>query len=123
VWIKITSDSSRGHKISTRNGSVNGSDLTYSFLEYWIAFSQGVFVSKNQTKVTYRLQLRVRDAALPPLYFRLQSSPLPRINKPHPLVPSLAASTMARSGGGTGNKNLNFKLGHSTMHAYRNSYV
>jgi hypothetical protein len=73
------------------------------------------FRKKNQTKVTYRLQLRVRDAALPPLYFRLQSSPLPRINKPHPLVPSLAASTMARSRGGTGNKNLNFKLGHYTV--------
>jgi hypothetical protein len=31
-----TSNSSRGHKISTRNGSVIGSDVTYRFLEYWI---------------------------------------------------------------------------------------
>jgi hypothetical protein len=29
-WIK-TPDSSRGHKISTRDGSVIGSDLTYKF--------------------------------------------------------------------------------------------
>jgi hypothetical protein len=32
-----TLNSSRGHKISTRNGSVIGSDVTYRFLEYWIA--------------------------------------------------------------------------------------
>jgi hypothetical protein len=31
---KKTPDFSRGHKISTRNGSVIGSDVTYRFLEY-----------------------------------------------------------------------------------------
>jgi hypothetical protein len=57
--------------------------------------SHGVFVSKNQTKVLYPLQPRARETASPPLYFRssrVANSPgLP----PHPLVPSLAASTMA----------------------------
>jgi hypothetical protein len=32
-----TLNSSRVHKIPTRNGSVIGSDVTYRFLEYWIA--------------------------------------------------------------------------------------
>jgi hypothetical protein len=50
VWIKKTPDSSRGHKISTRNGSVIGSDLTYKFEKLYRS-SQEVFVSKNQTKV------------------------------------------------------------------------
>jgi hypothetical protein len=68
--------------------------------------SQGVFVSKNQTKVTYPLQ---------PRGFRLSALPTPQDYQPHPLVPSLAASTMARSRGGTGNKNLNFKLGHYSI--------
>jgi hypothetical protein len=93
VWIKITPDSSRGHKISTRNGSVIGSDLTYSFLEYWIAFSQGVFVSKNQTKVTYPLQLRARKPASTPAIFPLAEFTTPQDYQPHPLVPNLAAST------------------------------
>jgi hypothetical protein len=31
-----TSNSSRRHKISIRNGSVIGSDVTYRFSEYWI---------------------------------------------------------------------------------------
>jgi hypothetical protein len=57
VWIKKTPGSSRVHKISTRDGSVIGSDLTYKF-EKLDRSSQEVFVSKNQTKVTYPLQPR-----------------------------------------------------------------
>jgi hypothetical protein len=67
-----------------------------------------VFVSKNQTKVTSPLQPPARENFNPryiSAFLRYQ---------PHPLVPSLAASTshLARSRGGTGNLNLNFKLGH-----------
>jgi hypothetical protein len=51
MWIKKTPDSSRGHKISTRDGRVIGSDLTYKF-EKLDRSSQEVFVSKNKTKVT-----------------------------------------------------------------------
>jgi hypothetical protein len=72
-----------GTQISTRDGSEIESDLTYK-LEKLDRSSQGVFVSKNQTKVTYSFQLRARDPALPPLYFRSQSSPLPRITNPIP---------------------------------------
>jgi hypothetical protein len=64
-----TSDSSQGHKISTRDGSVIDSDLTYKFRNM-IRSSHGVFVSKNQTKVNYPLQPRARETASPPLYFR-----------------------------------------------------
>jgi hypothetical protein len=64
VWIKKTPDSSRGHKISTRDGSVISSDLTYKF-EKLDRSSQGVFVSKNQTKVTYPLQPRARETTSP----------------------------------------------------------
>jgi hypothetical protein len=72
-----TWNSSRGHKISTRDGSAIDSDLTYKF-EKLDRSSQGVFVSKNQTKVTYPLQPR---------------APTPQDYQPHPLVPNLAAST------------------------------
>jgi hypothetical protein len=44
-----------GTQISTRDGSEIESDLTYKF-EKLDRSSQGVFVSKNQTKVTYPLQ-------------------------------------------------------------------
>jgi hypothetical protein len=40
----------RGHKISTRNGSVIGSDLTYRFLEYWIALRKVCSFRKTQQK-------------------------------------------------------------------------
>jgi hypothetical protein len=50
-WIK-TPDSSRGHKISTRDGSVIDSDLTYKFWNMGRS-SHGVFVSKNQTEMNY----------------------------------------------------------------------
>jgi hypothetical protein len=66
-WIKKTSDSSRGYKISTRDGSVIDSDLTYKFGNIDRS-SHGVFVSKNQTKVTYPFQPRAREPASPPLY-------------------------------------------------------
>jgi hypothetical protein len=82
-----TPDSSRGHKISTRDGSVIDSDLTYKFWNMDRS-SHGVFVSKNQTKVNYPLQPHARDTASPPLFFRS-----PQDCQPHPLVPTLAAST------------------------------
>jgi hypothetical protein len=79
-WIK-TSDSSRGHKISTRDGSVIDLDLNFWNMD---RSSYGVFVSKKQTKVPYPLQPRAREPASPPLYFRSQSSQLPRIANPIP---------------------------------------
>jgi hypothetical protein len=45
-----TLNSSRGHKISTRNGSVIGSDVTYRFLEYWIALRQVCSFRKTKQK-------------------------------------------------------------------------
>jgi hypothetical protein len=78
-----TSGSSRGHKISTRDGSVIDLDLTYKF-EKLDRASQGVFVSKNQTKVTYPLQPPARESPLPPLYFRFPCCQLPRITNPIP---------------------------------------
>jgi hypothetical protein len=63
-WIKKTSDASRGHKISTRDGSVIYLDLTYKFWNMERS-SHGVFVSKNQKKVTYPLQPRARETASP----------------------------------------------------------
>jgi hypothetical protein len=85
-WIK-TSDSSRGHKIYTRDGRVIDSNLTYK-LWNMDRSSHGVFVSKKQRKVNYPLQPRARETASPQLYFRsLQDC------QPHPLVPRLAAST------------------------------
>jgi hypothetical protein len=65
--LKKTSDASRGYKISTRDGSVIDSDLTYKFGNIDRS-SHGVFVSKNQTKVTYPFQPRAREPASPPLY-------------------------------------------------------
>jgi hypothetical protein len=59
LWIKKKPpDSSRGHKISTRNGSVIGSDLTYKF-EKLDRSSQGVRFEKPN-KVPYPLQPRAR---------------------------------------------------------------
>jgi hypothetical protein len=90
--IKKTSDSPRGHKISTRDGRVIDSDLTYKFGNMDRS-SHGVFVSKNQTKVTYPPSTtRARDRFTPAI-FPLSPLPTPRDYQPHPLVPSLAAST------------------------------
>jgi hypothetical protein len=74
-----TPDSSRGHKISTRDGSVIDSDLIYKFWNIDRS-SHGVFVSKNQTKVNYPFDHRTRTASppLPP------SCQLPRISNPIP---------------------------------------
>jgi hypothetical protein len=87
-----TSDSSRGHKISTRDGSEIDSDLTYKF-EKLDRSSQGVFVSKNQTKVTSPLQPRASETRFIPAIFPLSELPTPQDYQPHPLVTSLAAST------------------------------
>jgi hypothetical protein len=95
VWIKKTPDSSRGHKISTRNGSV-GNWFRFNLQIFGILDRslQGVFVSKNQTKVTYPLQPPAREPASPPIYFRSPSElPTPQDCQPYPLVPNLAAST------------------------------
>jgi hypothetical protein len=85
-WIK-TSDSSRGYKISTRDGSVIDLDLlvTYKFLEY-VRFEKP---NKNDlppstTSVTARFT---------PAIFPLSELPTPQDYQPHSLVPSLAAST------------------------------
>jgi hypothetical protein len=48
--LKKTPDSSRGHKISTQNGSVIGSDVTYRFLEYWIALRKVCSFRKTKQK-------------------------------------------------------------------------
>jgi hypothetical protein len=53
------------HKISTRDGSVIDSDLTYKFWNIDRS-SHGVFVSKNQTKANYPFDHRTRTAS-PPL--------------------------------------------------------
>jgi hypothetical protein len=91
-WIKKTADSPRGHKISTRDGSVIDSDLTYKFGNMNRS-SHGVFVSKNQTKVTYPPSTtRARDRFTPAI-FPISALPTPQDYQPHPLVPSLAAST------------------------------
>jgi hypothetical protein len=50
-WDKLkTLNSSRGHKISTRNGSVIGSDVTYRFLEYLIALRKVCSFRKTKQK-------------------------------------------------------------------------
>jgi hypothetical protein len=79
VWIKKTPDSSRGQKISTRNGSVIGSDVTYRFLEYWFALRKVCSFRKTKQKCPTPLQPSVRETALPPLYFRSHSCQLPRV--------------------------------------------
>jgi hypothetical protein len=50
--------------------------------------SHGVFFLKNQPEMNYPLHPRVRETASPPLYFHS-----PQDCQPHPLVPTLAAST------------------------------
>jgi hypothetical protein len=66
---------------------------------------------------------RAREIPFTPLIFPLSEFTTPQDYQPHPLVPSLAASTMARSRGGTGNKNLNFKLGHYRVYINQNMFI
>jgi hypothetical protein len=61
-----------GTQISTRDGSEIGSDLTYKF-EKLDRSSQGVSVSKNQTKVTYPHQPPARES-FNPRYISARSS-------------------------------------------------
>jgi hypothetical protein len=89
------SDSSRGHKISTRDGSVIDSALTYKFWNM-DRFSHGVFVSKKQTKSALPPSTTRARARFTPAIFPLSELPTPQDYQPHPLVPSLAASTAAR---------------------------
>jgi hypothetical protein len=110
-----------GTQISTRDGSEIKSDLTYKF-EKLDRSSQGVFVSKNQPKVTYPLSTtRARDRFTPAI-FPLFALPTRQDYQPHPLVPSLAASTFlfgALSWRYRELKILNFKLGHYSINRSR----
>jgi hypothetical protein len=95
-----------GKQISTRDGSEIESDLTYKF-EKLDRSSQGVFVSKNQTKVTYPLQPPAR-ARFHPRYIsafqqRCQC-------QPHPSVPNLAASTFTFGALSWRHRELKFKF-------------
>jgi hypothetical protein len=64
-----TLNSSQGHKISTRNGSVIGSDVTYRFLEYWIALRKVCSFRKTKQKWTTPFN-HPREPVSSPLYFR-----------------------------------------------------
>jgi hypothetical protein len=110
---KKTPDSSRGHKISTRNGSVIGSDVTYRFLEYWIALRKVC----SFRKIKQKCPTPFNHSASPfyPRYISAFQQSCQLRYQPHPLVPSLAASTFpfgALSWRYRELKILNFKLGH-----------
>jgi hypothetical protein len=75
-------DSSRGHKISTRDGSVIGSDLTYKFEKLGSLFARCVRFEKLN-KSDLPPSTTAREPASTPAIFPLAE----------PLVPSLAAST------------------------------
>jgi hypothetical protein len=81
-----------GTQISTRDGSEIDSDLTYKF-EKLDRSSQDVFVSKNQTKVSFPPSTIRARARFTPAIFPLAELPTPQDCQPHPLVSSLAAST------------------------------
>jgi hypothetical protein len=68
-----------GTQISTRDGSEIKSDLTYKF-EKLDRSSQGVFVSKNQTKLTYPLQPPARARFTPAIFplFNSVANPIPQ---------------------------------------------
>jgi hypothetical protein len=90
-----TSNSSRGHKISTRNSSVIGSDLTYKFDKLGSLFARCVrFEKLNKSDLP---PSTTRASPFHPRYISafLQSCqmPTPQYCQPHPLVPNLAAST------------------------------
>jgi hypothetical protein len=73
-----------GTQISTRDGSEIKSDLTYKF-EKLDRSSQGVFVSKNQTKVTYPLQPPARARFIPAILSAFQQRrQLAKITNPIP---------------------------------------
>jgi hypothetical protein len=92
-WIQM-SDSSRGHKLSTRNGSVIDSDLTGIWnIGIWLALRTVC----SFRKIKQKKQPRARETASPPIYFRS-----PQNCQPYPLV-RLVTSHLARSRGGTGN--------------------
>jgi hypothetical protein len=68
-------------EFSTRDGSEIDSDLAYKFEKLYRS-SQGVFVSKNQTKVTYPLQPRAQEPASTPAIFPLAELPTPQDCQP-----------------------------------------
>jgi hypothetical protein len=105
-----------GDTKSTRNGSVIGSDVTYRvFLEYWIALRKVCSFRKTKQKCSTPFN-RPREPVSSPLSFRFSTASTTRQEyQPHPLVPSLAASTFpfgALSWRYWELKILNFKLGH-----------
>jgi hypothetical protein len=75
--------------------------------------SHGVFVSKNQTKLPTPSTTRAR-ARFTPAIFPLAELPTPQDYQPHPLVPSLTASTFTFGAllWRYRELNLNFKLDH-----------
>jgi hypothetical protein len=80
------SGSSRGHKISTREGSVIDFDLTYKFLEYGSHSVLCVRFEKPNQSDLPPLQPSAREPVLPPLYFRFPSElPTPQDCQPHHL--------------------------------------
>jgi hypothetical protein len=90
-WIKM-SGSSRGHKISTREGTVIDFDLTYKFLEYGSLCVRCVRFEKPNKRDLPPSTTRARDRFTPAI-FPLSALPTPQDYQPHPLVARLAAST------------------------------
>jgi hypothetical protein len=80
------SDSSQGHKISTRDGSGIDLDLTYKFLEYRSLCVRYVrFEKPNKSDLppsTTRARARLTSAIFP----LSQCCQLPRITNPIPLI-------------------------------------
>jgi hypothetical protein len=116
-WIKM-SDSSRGHKISTRDGSVIDLDLTYNFLEYGSLCVRCVRFEKPNKCDLPPSTTRARNRFTPAI-FPLSQLPTTQDHQAQPLVPNLAASTFTHDlhiwrarVAVPGIKNLKFKLGH-----------
>jgi hypothetical protein len=122
VLIKRTQDSSRGHKISTRNGSVIGSDLTYKFEKLGSLFARCVCFEKlNKSDLP---PSTARASPFHPRYISAfqQHRQLAKITNP---IPSLAASTFpfgALSWRYRELKILNFKLGHHSMYLHKPTF-
>jgi hypothetical protein len=118
VWIKKKlPDSSRGHKITTRDGSVIGSDLTYKykFEKLGSLFARCACFEKLNKSDLPPSTARASPFLSPPSFRFSTASPTRQDYQPHPLVPSLAGSTFpfaALSWRYRELKILNFKLGH-----------
>jgi hypothetical protein len=84
--LKKTSDASRGYKISTRDGSVIDSDLTYKIWKYRSLFARCVRFEKPNKSDLPLSATRARARFTPAI-----------------LVPLIVPSHLARSRGGPGN--------------------